>query len=124
VGTITELGFMVQTEPEKAAKRLRALLKKHKDNASAVARELEVEYRTVSRWFVSLEEAGFPVRERTHETSEIARLAASDPTKARAKIDKAVQKTGSLGGAAEELGVSYQTLFRARRRIEAAGVGG
>lgn len=61
---VTDFGTLMRSERREAAARLRALLKKHDGNLSAVARALGVQYKTALRWRKTLEGAGYVVRDR------------------------------------------------------------
>lgn len=54
----TELGPLIASNPAEASRRLRELLRKHGGNVSAAAREIEVDNKTLRRWFARLDEAG------------------------------------------------------------------
>ena len=59
----TELGVLLDADPEAAAKRIKARLVETRGNASEAARREGIAYATLLRYFARLRVAGHPVRE-------------------------------------------------------------
>jgi hypothetical protein len=58
----TDIGPLVDEKPKEAAERLSKEIAQRGSNLSKTARELGVDYRTMTRWLAKLLEAGHDVR--------------------------------------------------------------
>lgn len=58
----TELGILLDSDPQAAAERIKALLAETRGNASQAARNEGISYATLLRYFARLRKAGYPVR--------------------------------------------------------------
>lgn len=79
----TEIGPLVEQDPAQAAEKLVAEVASRGSNLSRTARELGVDYRTLTRWLEKLLGAGHDVRARALEAqvdaAAQARLRGEDP---------------------------------------------
>lgn len=56
----TEIGSLIQSDPEKASKKLTKELGKYDFNQSATARAMGIPVRTLTRWMSKVASLGFP----------------------------------------------------------------
>jgi transcriptional regulator with GAF, ATPase, and Fis domain len=59
-----DLGLVLLLDPDRAARQIVAVLRKHDGNNTHAARELGVSVATLKRWIAKLDASGIPLRGR------------------------------------------------------------